>query len=74
MGKWTGLTKPITAADAEREPEALRLFGPIYDARQRQRAARRQSAGIDRETYQPWKKPRIVRPAHQTATERNPNQ
>ena len=26
MGKWTGLTRPITAAEAEAEPEAERLF------------------------------------------------
>jgi hypothetical protein len=59
--KWLGLTKPITAQDAEREPEAQRLFSPSYDARMRQHAARRQSSGINRATYAPWKKPRIER-------------
>jgi hypothetical protein len=59
--KWRGLEKPITAAAAEAEPEHLRLFGPSYDARMRRYAARQQSAGINRATYQPWKKPRIER-------------
>ena len=51
--KWRGLEKPITAADAEREPEAQRLFGPSYDARQRRRAARRSDTGINRATFAP---------------------
>jgi hypothetical protein len=59
--KWRGLHGPITAAMAEAEPESQRLFGPSYDARQRQHAARRQSSGINRATYSPWKKPRIER-------------
>jgi hypothetical protein len=59
--KWRGLHGPITAADAEREPEAQRLFGPSYAAKMRQPAARRQSQGINRASYQPWKKPRIER-------------
>lgn len=58
--KWRGLDQRITAEDAEREPEAQRLFGPTYDAR-RASVARRQSSGINRATYAPWKKPRIVR-------------
>jgi hypothetical protein len=59
--KWRGLHGPITAAAAEAEPEAQRLFGPSYDARQRQYAARRQSQGINRATYAPWRKPRMER-------------
>jgi hypothetical protein len=55
---WRG---PITAEAAEREPEVQRLFGPSFDARQRQFTARRQSQGINRATFQPWKKPRIER-------------
>jgi hypothetical protein len=58
---WIGLERPITAEAAEREPEAQRLFGPSYEARMRQHAARRQSSGINRATYQPWRKPRIER-------------
>jgi hypothetical protein len=61
MGKWTGLEKPITAEAAAREPESTRLFGPSYDTKMRQHAARRQSSGINRVTYQPWRKPRIER-------------
>jgi hypothetical protein len=59
MGKWTGLTRQITALDAEAEPEAQRLFGPSYDARQRQLC--RQQGGIDKATYRPWRKPKIER-------------
>jgi hypothetical protein len=55
---WRG---PITAQDAEREPEAQRLFGPSYDARMRQHAARRQSSGINRQTFKPWRKSKIER-------------
>jgi len=40
--KWRGLHGPITAAIAEAEPDAQRLFGPSFDARQRQHTARRQ--------------------------------
>ena len=57
--KWRGLHGPITAADAE--PEAQRIFGPSYDARMRQHTARRLESGINRASYQPWRKPRIVR-------------
>lgn len=56
--KWTGLGK-ITAADAEREPEADRLFGPSYHERQRQLGV--VQGGIDKATYRPWKKPMIER-------------
>jgi hypothetical protein len=59
--KWRGLHGPITAEAAEREPEAQRLFGPSYEAKMRQHAARRQHSGIDREKYRPWRKPRIER-------------
>jgi hypothetical protein len=59
--KWRGLTKPISAADAEREPLSDRLFGPSYDARMRRYAAQRPENGINRVTYSPWKKPRIER-------------
>ena len=59
--KWRGLTKPITAEAAEREPEHLRLFGPSYEARQRQLRARGQRKQIDLSSYRPWKKPQIVR-------------
>jgi hypothetical protein len=52
---------PITAAAAEAEPVNQRLFGPSYDAKMRQHAARRPSQGINRATYRPWKKPRIER-------------
>jgi hypothetical protein len=61
MGKWTGLEKPITAADAEAEPEADRLFGPSYDARQRRLTQRSQPDGIDCASYTPWRKPRMER-------------
>lgn len=57
--KWQRTT-PITAADAEAEPEHERLFGSSYDARQRQ--LRGQLAdGIDKATFTPWKKPRMQR-------------
>jgi hypothetical protein len=59
--KWRGLHGPITADAAEREPEAQRLFGPSYDAKMRQHAACRLERGINRASYQPWKKPRIER-------------
>lgn len=55
------LRGPITAAMAEAEPEAQRLFGPSYDAKMRQYVARRQSSGINRAVYRPWKKPTIER-------------
>jgi hypothetical protein len=61
MGKWTGLTKPITAAAAEAERIEDRIFGSSYEARQRQHAAGRQSQGINRASYRPWKKPTIER-------------
>jgi hypothetical protein len=51
----------ITADAAEREPEAQRIFGPSFEARMRQHAARRSDSGINRASYQPWKKPRIER-------------
>jgi hypothetical protein len=51
----------ITADDAEAEPEAQRVFGPSYDAKMKWHAARRQSQGINRATYRPWKKPMIER-------------
>ena len=53
------LRGPITADAAEREPLDQRLFGPSYDAKMRGYAAQRQQSGINRATYQPWKKPRI---------------
>ncbi len=59
--KWRGLHGPITADAAEREPEHVRLFGPSFDAKMHQHAARRQSSGINRATYRPWKKPVIER-------------
>jgi hypothetical protein len=58
--KWRGLHGPITAEMAEAEPIDQRLFGPSYDARQRQHAARGQHSGIDLATYRPWKKPRVL--------------
>ena len=51
---------PITAASAEAEPEAQRLFGPTFDAKM-QWHRRWQSSGINKATYRPWKKPRIQR-------------
>jgi hypothetical protein len=51
----------ITAALADAEPEAQRLFGPSFDAKMRQHAARRQSSPLNKATYAPWKKPRIER-------------
>jgi hypothetical protein len=57
--KWRGLEQPITAADAEAEPEAQRLFGPSYDARQRRLNGLHK--GINRDVYTPWKKPHIER-------------
>jgi len=59
--KWRGLHGPITADAAAREPLNERLFGPSYDARVRQHATRRSDSGINRASYQPWKKPRIER-------------
>jgi hypothetical protein len=59
--KWRGLEQPITAAAAEAEPEAQRLFGPSYEVRQRQHAARRSEGRINRQTYALWKKLRIER-------------
>jgi hypothetical protein len=57
--KWQGLEKRITSEVADAEPEAIRLFGPSYDARQAR--LRGQPSGINREKYRPWKKPRIER-------------
>jgi hypothetical protein len=59
--KWRGLEQPITAEDAEREPEAQRLFGPSYDARQRQLRVGQTKQGVDLTTYRPWRKPTIER-------------
>ena len=59
--KWRGLHGPITADAAEAEPLNERLFGPSYDARVRQHPTRRSDSGINRASYQPWKKPRIER-------------
>lgn len=60
MNKWRGFKGVITAAAAESEPDRDRLFGPSYEARQRQ--LRGQLAnGIDRATFTPWKKPRMER-------------
>lgn len=59
MSKWTGLEKPITAAIADAEPEAQRLFGPSYAIRQA--ALNSLPEGIDRADFSPWKKPRIER-------------
>ena len=59
--KWRGFPGHITAEAAEAEPLSEQLFGPSFEARQRQRDARRQSSGINRATYAPWKKPRIER-------------
>jgi hypothetical protein len=59
MSKWTHLDKPITAEDAEAEPLENRLFGPNYDLRQQVRRRRRE--GIDKASYQPWRKPKIER-------------
>lgn len=59
--KWAGLNGPITAADAEAEPIDQRLFGPDFDRRQRAIRARSEPDGIDKTTFKPWKKPRIVR-------------
>jgi hypothetical protein len=59
--KWRGLHGPITAALAEAEPEAQRIFGPSYDAKVKWHAARRLERTINRASYQPWKKPRIER-------------
>ena len=61
MGKWTGLERRITAEAAEAVPLSERLFGPSYDVRREQRNARRRSGGLNRATYEPWKKPRIER-------------
>lgn len=66
MSKWHGLDQPITAEAAEAEPEHLRLFGPSYEARQRQRGAQRPDTRINRKTYRPWRKPQIERPAART--------
>jgi hypothetical protein len=49
----------ITAADAEQEPLDQQLFGPAFERRQRQ--LRGLSSGIDRDSFSPWKKPRILR-------------
>jgi hypothetical protein len=57
--KWRGLHGPIAAADAEAEPEAQRLFGPSYEARQRRYAGRRTEHEINRQVSRPWKKPTI---------------
>ena len=51
----------ITADAAEREPEAQRIFGPSFEAKMKWHAARRQSSGINRQTFKPWRKPRIER-------------
>lgn len=59
--KWRGLHGPITVAAAEAEPLSEQMFGPSYDARQRKLKARQQDSRIDRQTYQPWKKPRMER-------------
>src|SRR5690242_20113562 len=59
--KWRNFPGHISAQDAEREPEADRLFGPSYERRQRQLAARSAAAGIDRASYRPWRKPTIDR-------------
>jgi hypothetical protein len=59
--KRRGLEKPISDQDAKDEPLSEQLFGPSYEARMRRYASRRQSQGINRATYQPWKKPRIER-------------
>ena len=62
MAKWTGLEQPITAA-ALNEPLDQQLFGPSFEARQRRIRARSEPNGINRASYQPWKKPRIERKA-----------
>lgn len=60
MSKWTRTT-PITAFDALNEPIEDQIFGPDYDARQRQIKARgERHVSVDRD---PWKKPRIQRKA-----------
>ncbi len=58
---YKALHGPITAAMAEAEPIGEQIFGPSYDARMRQFAARRQQSGINRASYRPWKKPTIER-------------
>ena len=56
------LRGPITAELADAEPEADRLFGPSYTARQRQFAARRKpSSPLNKAKYRPWRKPTIER-------------
>jgi hypothetical protein len=53
----TQITKAVAAA----EPESDRLFGPSFDARQRQFAARRQSSPLNKAKFRPWRKPTIER-------------
>jgi hypothetical protein len=56
MSKWTRTT-PITALEAEAEPERDRIFGSSYEARQARQRPQREVT-LDRD---PWKKPKIVR-------------
>jgi len=65
--KWRGLHGPITAAAADAEPLDQRLFGPSYDAKLRQHAARQTDSGINKATFRPWKKPMIERSKRETA-------
>lgn len=59
--KWRGLHGPITAEAAEAEPGHERLFGPSFERRQRELRVQGQQGGINKASYQPWKKPRIER-------------
>jgi len=59
--KWRGFNGPITAAAAEAEPLDQQLFGPSFEARQRQIRARSEPDGIDKTTFRPWRKPKIER-------------
>lgn len=57
MAKWTGLEKPITAADAEVERD--QLFDRPQRPMSRELAAL--FARLDTARYRPWRKPRIER-------------
>jgi hypothetical protein len=59
--KWYRLHGPITAADAEAEPEAQRLFGSSYDAHMCRYAVQCSESQIIRAEYRPWRKPHIER-------------